>query len=82
MTNSACRRVAEKSGGIFSGYEPTMAAKAMATLIESYGNKPTDDKELLAIRIKSADYIEKNKEGVCVYTFGANHQGRSISAYK
>ena len=73
VTNSACRRVAEKCGGVFSGYEPTMAVMAMETLLESYGNKPIDDKELLAIRIKSAEFIEKNKEGVCVYVFRADH---------
>ena len=34
----------------------------METLLESYGNKPIDDKELLAIRIKSAEFIEENKK--------------------
>ena len=74
-TNTACRRVAEKCGGIFSGYEPTMAAVALETLLESYGNKPTDDNEVLAIRKKSAEFIEENKEGACVYIFGTDHEG-------
>lgn len=75
VTNFACRRVAEKCGGVFSGYEPTRTAVALKTLLESYGNKPTDDKEVLAIRKKSAEFIEENKEGVCVYIFGADHEG-------
>ena len=44
-----------------------MVPKAVATLIESYGNRHTDDKELLAIRIKSAGFIEEKKRCVCVY---------------
>ncbi len=69
VTNTACRRVAEKCGGVFSGYEPTLAAKAIAGLMESYGNKPTDDEELLKMRQRNAEFIEENKEGVCVYRF-------------
>lgn len=69
VTNTACRWVAEKCGGFFSGYEPTLAAKAIARLMESYGNKPTDDEELLKMRQRNAKFIEDNKEGVCVYRF-------------
>lgn len=69
VTNTACRRVAEKCGGVFSGYEPTLAAKAIARLMESYGNKPIDDEELLEMRQRNAEFIEENKEGVCVYRF-------------
>ena len=69
VTNAACRRVAEKCGGVFSGYEPTLAAKAIAGLIESYGNKSTDDEELLEMRKRNPEFIEENKEGVCVYRF-------------
>lgn len=69
VTNTACRRVAEKCGGVFSGYEPTLAAKAIARLMESYGNKPTDDEELLEMRQRNAEFIEENKKGVCVYRF-------------
>ena len=75
VTNTACRRVAEKCGGVFSGYEPTRATMAMAALMESYGNTPTDDKELLAMRIKGTEFIEENKEGVCVYIFGVDRLG-------
>ncbi len=67
VDNAACRRVAEKCGGYLTGYEPTLAAKAIATLMESYGNKPTDDEELIQMRKKNAEFIEENKEGVCVY---------------
>lgn len=73
VTNSACRRVAEKCGGVFSGYEPNRAAMAMETLLESFGNKPTDNKELQAMRMASAEYIKENKETVCVYIFGADY---------
>lgn len=69
VTNTACRRVAEKCGGVFSGYEATLAAKAIAGLMESYGNKPTDDEELLEMRQRNAEFIEENKEGVCGYRF-------------
>lgn len=68
-TNLACRRVAEKCGGVLSRYEPTLAAAAIKTLMESCGNNPSDDEELLRIRKQSTEFIEEYKEGVCVYRF-------------
>ena len=41
--NGACRKVAEKCGGVLSGFEPTLAARAIEQLMNSFGNKPTED---------------------------------------
>jgi hypothetical protein len=32
-------------------------------------NKSTNDEELLEVRKRNAEFIEGNKEGVCVYRF-------------
>ena len=58
VTNAACRRVAEKCGGVMTGYEPTLASKAIAALMESYGNKLTDDEDMKKKKKKNADFIE------------------------
>lgn len=67
VTNAACRRVAEKCGGILTGYEPTFAAKVVMASMKLYGNKLAGDEDQAKLRTKSAEFIEKNKEGVCVY---------------
>lgn len=67
MTNAACRRVAEKCGGILTECEPTLAAKVIANFIKLYDYKSTDDPALIQRRKKNAEFIEENKEGVCIY---------------
>lgn len=67
--NGACRKVAEKCGGIFTGYEPTFAARAFASLIESFGNESTGKEKWIQIRKRYYEYIEENKDVVCVYYF-------------
>ncbi len=67
VTNAACRRVAEKCGGILTGYEPTFAAKVIMAGMKLNGNIPADNEEQAELRTKNAQFIEENKEGVCVY---------------
>lgn len=67
--NGACRKVAEKCGGVLSGYEPTLAAKAFEQLMKSFGDEPTDDEKLIQMRRRNREFIEENREGVCVYRF-------------
>lgn len=62
--NVLCRRVAEKCGATLSKYEPSLTAQVMAKLLEITDEM---DSESLA---KNKEYIEENKEGLCVYTFG------------
>lgn len=69
VSNTACRRVAEKCGGILTGYEPTNAAKVFAELMESFGSEPADNEELIRIRKQMAEFIEENQESACVYCF-------------
>lgn len=68
-SNVACRRVAEKCGGVLSENGPTLAATAITQLIERFGNEPTENEELIQMRKKGAEFIEANKYGVCIYLF-------------
>ena len=71
VTNAACRRVAEKCGGVLAGYEPTPTAVSAAAFLEKYGHETADGTEFLKLKERYADYIEENKTGVCVYVFEA-----------
>lgn len=35
----------------------------------TYGEEPTDDEALIETRKKNAEFIEENKEGICVFRF-------------
>lgn len=70
ITNTACRRVAEKCGGILSSHERGPASDALASLLVSAEKRlPEDDAELHSIRKSITSFIEENKEGVCIYRF-------------
>lgn len=69
-TNTACRRVAEKCGGILSGHERGPASDALASLLVSAEKRlPEDDGELKRLRKSVTSFIEENKEGICIYRF-------------
>ena len=67
VTHAAYRRVAKKCGDILAGYEPTFASKVIMAGMKLYGNKLADDVEQAQLRTKNAEFIEEDKEDVCVY---------------
>lgn len=70
ITNTACRRVAEKCGGVLSGNEFGPATEALASLLVSAERRLSeDDGELKRLRNSITSFIEENKEGVCIYRF-------------
>ena len=67
INNIACRRVIEKCGGVFCGYEPTMVAKAIESLMKSIETEELDTQEWRRKKEENAQFLEENKESVCIY---------------
>ena len=63
----ACRRIAEKNGGIIIGREPTPMANALMRVIAKIGEEEIPLPEEL--KKMNAEAIERGREGICVYCF-------------
>lgn len=73
-SNQACRRVAEKCGGEFKGYEETPAAKAIASMMQELREKDPEDETFKKLQKENEAFLEESKDGVCIYTFSAKNK--------
>ena len=67
ITNSACKKVAEKCGGKLDSFETNAIARALKELIRAFDSQKTVNDETLKTRKQNKELVDENTEDVCVY---------------